>query len=455
MNLKTRIALNLSIAFSIIMGIVMTVIYISFANFRKAEFKENLEHSAVVTANYISKLPQKVLNNDDKTVDDINNDEDDFLIKEKILVFNNEKNLIFSNVLDERLVWDNSHLNNLDKKKKIFWINDYQENIGIKTKIRGDFFYILTSAEDVNGNAKLNFLKILLISIFITSLAFIWVFSFYFMKKQLKPLDDFKDKITDVTSHQLTIQLPEQKSDNEINVLIKAFNTMMKRLNEAFLAQKEFTTSASHEIKTPLTRMSFQLENLSNLTKEEKSKDYIDSIQNEVFQLSDTVNSLLILSKVEEGHDVHFENVRMDEVVFDAFAKVKKSFHDFEMDFEIREQEQEGDLTINGIKSLLEIVFVNLFKNVCLYSYEPKAKVEISETLQNIEVTITNEGEVISEEEAAKIFEAFRRGKNSQNISGSGLGLRITKRIMDFHHAEISYSSNNNKNNIFHLSFSI
>ena len=57
MNLKTRIALNLSIAFSIIMGIVMTVIYISFANFRKAEFKENLEHSAVVTANYISKLP--------------------------------------------------------------------------------------------------------------------------------------------------------------------------------------------------------------------------------------------------------------------------------------------------------------------------------------------------------------------------------------------------------------
>ena len=66
----------------------------------------------------------------------------------------------------------------------------------------------------------------------------------------------------------------------------------------------------------------------------------------------------------------------------------------------------------------------------------------------------TNEGEVISEEEAAKIFEAFRRGKNSQNISGSGLGLRITKRIMDFHHAEISYSSNN-KNNIFHLSFSI
>ena len=454
MNLKTRIALNLSIAFSIIMGIVMTVIYISFANFRKAEFKENLEHSAVVTANYISKLPQKVLNNDDKTVDDINNDEDDFLIKEKILVFNNEKNLIFSNVFDEKLVWNKSHLNTLDKQTKIFWTDENHENIGFKTKIKGMYFYILTSAEDVNGNAKLNFLKLVLVSIFFISLAFIWVFSFFFMKKQLKPLDDFKDKIADITSHQLTIQLPEQKSDNEINVLIKAFNTMMKRLNEAFLAQKEFTTSASHEIKTPLTRMSFQLENLSNLTKEEKSKDYINSIQNEVFQLSDTVNSLLILSKVEEGHDVHFENVRMDEVIFDAFSKVKKNFKEFEMDFEIKEQSADGDLTIKGIKSLLEIVFINLLKNVCLYSYEPKAKVEISETDDEVVVKVINEGEVLSEEDQIKIFKAFRRGKNSQNISGSGLGLRISKRIMDFHHGEIFYTSDKN-HNIFTINFPI
>lgn len=49
--------------------------------------------------------------------------------------------------------------------------------LGLKRKLE-EIFYILTSAEDVNGNAKLNFLKILLISIFITSLAFIWVFSF-------------------------------------------------------------------------------------------------------------------------------------------------------------------------------------------------------------------------------------------------------------------------------------
>lgn len=453
MNLKTRIALNLSMAFSIVMGIVMTVIYVSFANFRKAEFKENLEHSVIITSDYLKKLPDDLLNKEDKNVMNINNSEEDFLIREKVLVFNNNKNLVFTNAAVDKNVWNVKRLKSLDNKNKIFWTDNDHENIGIKTKIRDKYYYILTSAEDINGNAKLNFLTLVLISIFLISVGFIWAFSFYFMKKQLKPLDDFKDKITDVTSHQLTIQLPEQKSDNEINVLIKAFNTMLRRLNEAFLAQKEFTTSASHEIKTPLTRMSFQLENLFNLTSEQASKEYITSIQNEVYQLSDTVNSLLVLSKVEEDQGIHFENVRMDEVVFDAFSNVKKNFKDFEMDFEIKEQSEDGDLTIKGIKSLLEIVFINLFKNVCLYSFEPKAKVEISETDSEISVKITNQGKVVAQDEKSKIFEAFQRGENSQNISGSGLGLRISKRIMDFHHGEIVYEAQGEAENIFTIHF--
>lgn len=454
MNLKTRIALNLSMAFSVILGVVISLIYWSFYTFRKTEFQENLEHSSAITANYISRIPSEDFNDENKTMANINNNDDDFLIREKILVFDQNKNLIFSNTYNKKVEWDVSKINLLDKKDKIFWtVNDY-ENIGLKTIINGRAYYILTSAEDVNGNAKLNFLKAILTLIFTLSLLVIWIFSFYFMQKQLKPLDDFKDNIAEITAHKLTTQLPEKKSDNEINVLVKAFNTMMLRLNEAFLAQKEFTTSASHEIKTPLTRMSFQLENFLNLVVDEVSKNYIKSIQNEVYQLSDTVNSLLVLSKIEDGHDVHFENVRLDEVVFEAFANAKKNFKDFEIDFEINDQYQEGDLTIRGVKSLLEIVYINLFKNVCLYSFEPKAKVEILENKSSIIVRVISEGEILSREEKEKIFEAFRRGKNAQNIAGSGLGLRISKRIMDFHHGEIQYSSYGNKN-IFTLVFSI
>jgi len=56
-------------------------------------------------------------------------------------------------------------------------------------------------------------------------------------------------------------------------------------------------------------------------------------------------------------------------------------------------------------------------------------------------VDVISHGNTIPEEEQLRLFEAFKRGKNSQNISGSGLGLRIAKRILEYHGAEIRYTS--------------
>lgn len=454
MNLKTRISLNLSIAFSLIIGVAFSIVYISFSNFRKEEFKDNLESSALFTINYLSRISSDQMRNGISGINVISNNEKDYLLQEKILVFNQNKNLIFSNSSNNGIE-EESRLEELDGKNKIFWQYEGKENIGLKTKIKGRDYYIVTQAEDIMGKTKLNFLKIILLITFLVSLAFVWVFSYFFMKKQLKPLDDFKDKITEVTAQQLTIQLPEQKNSDEINVLIKAFNTMVKRLNVAFQSQKEFTASASHEIKTPLTRIAFQLENIDAKNQSEEFRKYLASIKDEVYQLSDSVNSLLILSKVEESPHQSFEEVRLDEAIFHSFEKVKKTFPDFEMDFAIQDQSEEADLTVLGVRSLLEIVFTNLFKNAALYSYDPKASVIISENQNEITVKIINKGLQINDDEISKIYEAFRRGSNSASIKGSGLGLRICKRIMDYHHAKISYHKEGKDFNVFLLAFEI
>ncbi len=451
MNLKTRISLNLSIAFSIIITAVMTVIYFSFSKFRKDEFRDNLENSSLITANYISRIPESELQNEEKSIANIDHVEEDHLLNEKVLVFNSNKKLIFSNVFDRKVTWDAQRLDELDRQEKIFWNNRGKENIGIRIPIKGKNYYILTEAEDITGNAKLHFLGIILVALSVFSVMLIWVFSYFFMKKQLRPLDDFKDTITDITAHQLTIQLPEQSHDDEINVMIKAFNTMMKRLNKAFRAQQEFTSSASHEIKTPLTRIAFKLENLERTAQDEMVKKEVTSMQGDIFHLSDTVNSLLFLSKVEENGKKYFEDVRLDEVIFDAFEHVKKNFPAFEMDFNITEQTDDGDLTVQGVKSLLEIVFVNLFKNAALYSKVPAAAVEVSEDNDDIKVRVMNRGDQLREDETKKIFEAFSRGSNAPSKTGSGLGLRITRRIMEYHNGKISYQKEDADANIFIL----
>jgi K+-sensing histidine kinase KdpD len=112
------------------------------------------------------------------------------------------------------------------------------------------------------------------------------------------------------------------------------------------------------------------------------------------------------------------------------------------MDFLISEDTAEnGLLTIKGVQSLLDIVFINLFKNAAVYSADTEVDVLITETDENLVVDVVSHGDTIPKGERAKLFEAFTRGNNSQNISGSGLGLRIVKRILEYHGAKIIYTS--------------
>ncbi len=123
-----------------------------------------------------------------------------------------------------------------------------------------------------------------------------------------------------------------------------------------------------------------------------------------------------------------------------------------QLDFKIDEN-TEPTLTVNGIKPLLEIVFINLFKNAALYSDNAGVNVFIRETAYELHVMLENNGSVISDEDQKKLFEAFMRGQNSQNISGSGLGLKIVQRILEYHKAQISYEAVSGNRNVFTIIF--
>jgi len=139
-------------------------------------------------------------------------------------------------------------------------------------------------------------------------------------------LDVFQQKITSISANELNVHLEENNTNDEINLLTHAFNQMLTRLENAFNTQKEFTSNASHELYTPLTRISFQLENLIQTEKHsENTLSYLQSINNDVHQIADLINSLLLLAKVNrEEISTKFEKVRIDEIVFDANDQVKK-----------------------------------------------------------------------------------------------------------------------------------
>lgn len=452
MSLKRKIALTLSISFSLLFGIILIIIYISFNDFRKDEFKERFVQRLKFTTNFISKSKDF----EEEAPIFFNENSDNILLNEKILIFNENKELIYSTIKDENIHWDSKILTDLDKRKIVYIENRIPNIYAALENINGQKYYILTLATDTNGQSKLLYLKYLLIGAFIISTLLIGFFSYYFMGRFLKPLDKLNKEVSKITAYRLTYQIPVKEYNDEIRVLAKSFNTMTTRLNDIFQSQKDFTSSASHEIRTPITRMAFQLENLIKLEQHSpKILAALEQMLKDVYQLSDLTNSLLLLSKFDkENIQTIFEEVRVDEVIFDSFEQVHKSYPHFKMDFLISEDiEEDTFLTIKGVSSLLKIVFINLLKNAAIYSTGSDVKVFIKENSRVLSVDIISEGETISKEEQIKLFEAFTRGRSSQNIAGSGLGLRIVQRILEYHGADIKYSIPSFNTNNFSVTF--
>ncbi len=452
MSLKRRIAISLSIAFSLIFGIMMFVIYVSFNDFRRDEFKLRFQKRLVFTVNFIEKA------NDFEREAPLFFDEnsDNVLLNENIIILNAEKELVYSTLKDKKVTWDNNLLESLDKEKTIYNEHSEPEIYAALRNIKGENYYILTSAQDVTGESKLAFLGYTLIFSYIISVLLIWFFSYYLVSKFLQPLEVLNNQISDTSVHRLTTDIILKNSNDEIGVLAKSFYLMTSRLDDVFQSQKDFNSSAAHEMRTPLTRMAFQLENLIQLENHsDKTKTTLQQMLQDVYQLSDLTKSLLLLSKFDkEGIASVYEEVRIDEVVFDAFETVHRNFPDFKMDFQIDEESiDDSILTVKGVKSLLEITFINLFKNAALYSDNQEVDISIKETDFRIIVKVYSVGSIIPLEEREKLFEAFKRGSNSHNKTGSGLGLRIVKRILEYHKADITYSSLLDRENLFTVIF--
>jgi signal transduction histidine kinase len=436
----------------LLFGIVFTVIYISFNNFRKNEFKDRFEKRLDFTINEI--LLSKEFSVGHPLI--FSETADNIMLAENIMIFDYQKKLLYSTIKDHNVTWDKDLLQKLDKKNTLYFGSGESEVYAALRDIRGKNYYIITTAADTSGQSKLDYLKYVLVFSYVLSILLIWFLSYYIIAKFLEPLEKLKKEISEVTAHKLTTQVPVETSDDEIGVLAQSFNTMIVRLNDVFQSQKDFTSSASHEIRTPLTRMAFQIENLIKSEKySPETLTVLSQISKEIYQLSDLTNSLLILAKFDrENIQSIYQEVRIDEVIFDAYHKVEKNFPSLKMDFQISENTLEtSQLTILGVKSLLEIVFINLFKNAALYGENNLVTVTINESAESLKVDVLSFGKTIPAEDQKRLFDSFIRGSNSQNISGSGLGLRIAERILEYHKSSITYKSQRDDQNIFQISF--
>lgn len=451
MTLKNRISLLVSLLFTILFGLASTLIFVLYSNFRKEEFRDRLEIKALSNIKLLVNVKQV----DNQLLKMIDQNSINKLYDEKTLVFDSNYKLIYSSIDDAKINWSIDDLKYLKKNKTFFKQQGDYEVYGVFYDTKDKDFYALITATDDYGKRKLLFLRYTLVISYIFFTCLCWVLTSFMVKKAMSPLGLFHQKIRKINENNLDTRIASKNNKNEIDLIANEFNFMMDRIEISYQKQKEFTAHASHELRTPLSRITAKIENtITDDTTSVKGKTFLKSILLDVNQLTELINSLLVLSKIDNKNQEHNDVQRMDEILFSAIENLNNSFPDFVILFEMEENDNlDTALEIKGNKNLLEIALSNILKNACVYSDNKQAKVKFSIENDHLIISISNTGQTLSESEQKNLFQPFMRGKNAKGTNGFGLGLRIVQRILNLHNSSITYSTPDINTNLFRIFF--
>ncbi|MBN2008982.1 HAMP domain-containing protein [candidate division KSB1 bacterium] len=251
------------------------------------------------------------------------------------------------------------------------------------------------------------------------------------------------------------------RTNDEFGQLGKSFNEMadtivanMDALKKTDDLRRELIANVSHDLRSPLTSIQGYLETFimkeTELSPDER-KQYLGTILNNTFMLNKLVYELFELSKFDAGQiKPNVEPFFISELVQDVVMKFKPQAEKFKqhLDITIRSDVHQIYADIGMIERALS----NLIDNAIQYTPEDGyINVEIDQNDGKIRISVHDTGYGISKEDLPHIFDRFYKSeRNKPRKTGStGLGLAITKKIIEAHNSEILVSSRVNKGTIF------
>ncbi len=449
MSIRLKILLYFSIFICLITALAFTVIYILSAENREALFQIRQKEKITTTLEILTDIKQT----DEEIIEALDVISINEMFNDKLLLFNQKKELIYSNIVDTPVSFSNDILRDLSPKRK--WIEkkeDLYDVVGVYIKKNNTIYYGISKAYDDFGYSKLRFLKYILITTFIVITLLVVFVSFYISKKITTPLFNLTKNVQQYNPTSVFKPIATSSSKDEIALLAKHFNDLMERTNNAFKYQKHVIHHISHELKTPLAIL---VSNFERLEQEQDTKLFKTLLQNQkedTKSLGEIINLLLEISKIETSTEQFQDHFRVDELIFDISDSFRNLYPDFSFLVQYHDSITEESLSITGNKRLMQAVFTNMMENCVRYSSNKQATITFSNETST-SITFINDGKTLSTDESKLLFNYFFRGQNSQLKKGFGLGLVFVKKICDLHHITIEYQSPNSNSNLFKLIF--
>ena len=302
-----------------------------------------------------------------------------------------------------------------------------------------------TVAESL-GNLRLLLLTLVPLYLCISALG-----AYFIAGHTLKPIAAITETACSIGGGDLSRRIDGIESKDEVGELSLAFNAMLDKVEDSFRRERQFSSAASHELRTPVAVISACVEDTLSEEQNQENLENLTTIQRESTRMNHIISQLLMLTRGYEGrYPINRELIFLDDMV----DSVMEELCDLAANSNIvLKNDIASDMQIYAHQSLMTQLFVNILGNGIKYGKDGSTvNVTAVNSGGGTVIIISDDGIGISTEDLPHIFERFYRADKARDRTGSGLGLSIVKWIVDIHNGDISASSIEGEGTTFRIS---
>ena len=231
---------------------------------------------------------------------------------------------------------------------------------------------------------------------------------------------------------------------------VRLYEEMDKKVKERTKQLEDFMNYVSHEMRTPLTSLiGYSRLLLSDNMDLASRKESVEILNKEATRLKSMIDDYLDLSKMESGkHELKLKEVDLSKIINDVSNVMKIQTAKKKLDFESNCKKAIAKVDEEKIKQ----VGFNLLSNAIKFTEKGKIRINLSQNNDNYLISVSDMGIGIKKEDFPKVFDKFRQIDHGlKTEKGTGLGLLITKKIVESHNGKIWFDSEFGKGSTFYF----
>ncbi|MCB1099240.1 MAG: HAMP domain-containing protein [Verrucomicrobiae bacterium] len=269
--------------------------------------------------------------------------------------------------------------------------------------------------------------------------------------RAVKPVRNITTAAEKVTAGDLTERIDERTGGDEIARLTRVFNRMMDKLERSFQQTSRFSSDASHELRTPLAVLQGRIEEgLQRADAPPEQQELLAELLEQTQRLKSIIQGLLLLSRSDAGR-LSIERIPIDLGNFITAIGEDVDFLLEETSLTYTSNTPPG-VVCRGDEKLLRLAVFNLLQNASHYSSaNGTISCDVDADGAFAMIDIANTGPQIPEEERDQIFERFYRSPQYRSIKGQGLGLSLSRVVVEAHGGTLELLRSDGEHNVFRI----